>query len=161
MKHIQLTAIASLSALALFGCQAPSHTQTTQPTHTTTQTQPVTHNNAVKPIRTLNAVTCNDQSVNLNLNQGGVAQQGMLQGYKYCEYNIPLQAGQHLNVDFDSSSLGAYVIVYGRDDLSMTELTDNGYTATQNEVLPVRVLLTRNEARNNTQVPFKVQFNLR
>ena len=157
MKHIQLAAVLSVSALALFGCQAPtsSNNSNAQTTSTTTTT-----NSASSTIRALSPVTCNDQSVNLNLNQGGVVQQGTLQGYKYCEYNIALKAGQHLNVAFDTASTGAYVIVYGRDDLSPTALVDDGYTATTNEVLPVRVILTRNEARSGDQVPFKVQFKL-
>ncbi|WP_230660997.1 hypothetical protein [Psychrobacter sp. I-STPA10] len=165
MKHTQLAAILSVSALALFGCQSPAssnnttvQTSTTQPTSTASTT---TNTTAVpNTTRALSPVACNDQTVNLNLNQGGVVQQGTLQGYKYCEYNIALKAGQHLNVAFDTPSTGAYVIVYGRDDLSPTALVEDGYTASSNEVLPVRVKLTRNEARNGNQVPFKVQFNL-
>ena len=163
MKNIQLAAILSVSALALFGCQSPatSHNTNVQAQPTNTNSTATNTTAAANTIRALNPVTCNDQSVNLNLNQGGVVQQGTLQGYKFCEYNIALKAGQHLNVAFDTPSTGAYVIVYGRDDLSPTALVEDGYTATSNEVLPVRVVLTRNEARNNTQVPFKVQFNLK
>lgn len=169
MKHIhQLAAIVSVSALGLFGCQSPvndsSNTQATQATQTqaatASSTASTSSNTTSNAVRTLNDVTCNDQSVNLDLNQGGVVQQGTLKGYNYCEYQIPLKAGQHLNVNFDTPSTGAYVIVFDRTDLSDVALTTDGYTANTDEVLPVRVLLTRNKARSNEQVPFKVQFNL-
>lgn len=171
MTHVKLAAALSVSALALFGCQSPAsnsnnnnthNTQTMPTTHTTTNTASNSNNQAnMNAVHALNTVDCKDESIQLNLNNTGISQQGMLQGYNYCEYNIPLKAGQHLKVDFSSPSTGANVIVFDRIDLSDVALTTDGYTATSNEVLPVRVLLTRNKARSGDQVPFKVQFNLR
>lgn len=153
MNYLSKTLLISTSALALFACQAPSLSNSAH--------QPFSGNdttNSAPALRTLSAVTCNDQSMKVNLSEGGIIQQGTLQGYHYCEYQIKLKAGEHLNVEFNSPAVGANVILFDRTDLSAVTLTQDGYTATKNETLPVRVLLTRNEARTSKQHPFSVKF---
>ncbi|WP_131668470.1 hypothetical protein [Psychrobacter pygoscelis] len=160
MKHLSKALLLAASTFTLFGCQSPATstptTSTTPTTSNSTATAPAT--SASNTVRTLNNVTCNNQSVNVNLSTGGIVQKGSLKGYNYCEYQIALKAGQHLNVDFNSPAIGANVIVFDRTDLAPTALTEDGYTASQDEVLPVRVLLTRNEARTGNEHPFTVKF---
>lgn len=158
MKNFAPTLLFSLSALALSGCQAPATpgTDTTDPN--TNNTPPASTVPQNKPTRTLNPVTCSDQSVKIDLTHDSIFQQGTVKGYNYCEYQIELKAGQHLNVEFNSPAIDANVIVYDRVDIGITQLTQEGYTATKNETLPVRVLLTRNEARTGKQHPFSVKF---
>lgn len=156
MKRLSPALLLSATTLALLGCQSPTTSAPTTGDNngTTTPTTPV------KPVRTLSDVACHDQSMKVNLSEGGIMQKGTLQGYNYCEYQIDLKAGQHLNVDFNSPAIGANVIVFDRTDLSNVALTQDGYTATSNETLPVRVLLTRNEARTGKQHPFSVKFTV-
>lgn len=141
------------SSLVLTACQLPSSSNAISIPHQTANSS-----NGTPSIRTLSSVSCQDQSTKVNLSEGGIIQQGRVQGYHYCEYQIHLKAGQHLHVEFTSPAAGANIIVFDRTDLDGTTLTQQGYTAEKDEVLPIRVLLTRNQARQSTQSPFTVKF---